>query len=129
MFIWLYSLMRFIVEFYRFGDPQTAEGSSIVLWNIITVAQVASLVLAFVSMLLMQDLKRRLVLSKLLEAGGAEETVEEETEEDVDEDEEEGGFEDSLESDKEEGEGVEQESESEDDGENQGGIVCDQRIE
>ncbi len=88
MFVWLYSVLRFIVEFYRFGDPDTGRGSSVVLWNSITVAQVASIVLGFVALLLMNDLKRRAQLAKLLADDGetpAESTAAEEEESDEEE--------------------------------------------
>ena len=71
MFVWLYSLLRFFVEFYRFGDPTTGAGSSIVLWHFITMAQFASIILGIVALFLMQDLKRRVVLSKILMEGKA----------------------------------------------------------
>jgi phosphatidylglycerol:prolipoprotein diacylglycerol transferase len=69
MFVWLYSLLRFFVEMYRFGDPTTGAGSSVVLWKAITMAQVASLILAIVAWVLIQDLKRRAVLAKMLMEG------------------------------------------------------------
>ncbi len=69
MFVWLYSVLRFVVEFYRFGDPETGQGSSIVLWKVITLAQVASLVLGILAWFLMVDLKRRAYLAKLLSEG------------------------------------------------------------
>lgn len=69
MFVWLYSLLRFFVEFYRFGDPTNGTGSSIVLWKFITEAQLASLIFAIVAFVLMQDLKRRAVLSGMLTDG------------------------------------------------------------
>jgi phosphatidylglycerol---prolipoprotein diacylglyceryl transferase len=72
MFVWLYSLLRFFVENYRFGDPTTGKGSSVVLWNAITMAQVASLIFAIVALILMQDLKRRAVLAKMLSTGSNE---------------------------------------------------------
>lgn len=90
MFVWLYSVLRFIVEFYRFGDPDTGVGSSVVLWHFITMAQLASIILGVVAFVLMQDLKRRAVIAKMLAEGkevpGApppprEEEVEEEEEE------------------------------------------------
>lgn len=67
MFILLYSILRFIVEFYRFGDPEAGVGSSIVLFHFITLAQLASLILAFVAIILIQDLKRRTILAKMLD--------------------------------------------------------------
>jgi phosphatidylglycerol:prolipoprotein diacylglycerol transferase len=70
MFVWLYSVLRFIVEFYRFGDPETGKGSSIVLWHLITMAQLASLILGIAAFFLMQELKRRTVLAKMLAEGG-----------------------------------------------------------
>ncbi|MFH1676169.1 MAG: prolipoprotein diacylglyceryl transferase [bacterium] len=67
MFVWLYSLLRFFVEFYRFGDPaDNAKGSSIVLWHFITMAQFASIILGIVALVLMQDLKRRVAISRIL---------------------------------------------------------------
>ena len=102
MFVWLYSILRFLVENWRLGDPTTGVGSAIVLWKFITMAQVASLVLAVAAWLLMQDLKRRAVLAKMLAGEGeaveegaapaaaseAEEEEEEETEEEEEEEEE-----------------------------------------
>ena len=90
MFVWLYSLLRFIVEFYRFGDPESGKGSSIVLWHLITMAQLASLILGIVAFFLMQELKRRTLLAKMLTEGGvapraAREAVEDEEEEPVEE--------------------------------------------
>ncbi|MCX6645451.1 MAG: prolipoprotein diacylglyceryl transferase [bacterium] len=69
MFVLLYSILRFIVEFYRFGDPDEGIGSSIVLFHFITMAQLASLVLAFIAIIIMQDLKRRTVLARMLDKG------------------------------------------------------------
>jgi phosphatidylglycerol:prolipoprotein diacylglycerol transferase len=69
MFVWLYSLLRFFVEFYRFGDPTTGAGSSIVLWKFITMAQLASLILGVVAFVLMQDLKRRAMLTQMFAEG------------------------------------------------------------
>ena len=69
MFVWLYSVLRFVVELYRFGDPETGVGSSIVLWHFITMAQLASLILGIVAFVLMQDLKRRAVIARLLAEG------------------------------------------------------------
>ena len=66
MFVWLYSVLRFIVELYRFGDPETGKGSSIVLWKFITMAQLASLILGVVALIWMQDLKRRTLLAQML---------------------------------------------------------------
>ena len=75
MFVWLYSVLRFLVENFRFGNPDDPEpmkiGSSIVLWNFITVAQLASLILGIVALFLMQDLKRRAMLTRLLREGKA----------------------------------------------------------
>jgi len=89
MYVWLYSVLRFLVENFRFGSP-TAEkiediGSSIVLWKFITLAQLASIILGIVALFLMQDLKRRTVLARMLK-DGKEEPVEAEPE--VDEEEE-----------------------------------------
>lgn len=78
MFVWLYSLLRFVVEFYRFGDPETGEGSSVVLWHFITMAQLASLILGIVALVLMQDLKRRALLARMVSEGPAEEIGDEE---------------------------------------------------
>ncbi len=76
MFIWLYSLLRFFVENFRFGNPDNPDiekvGSSIVLWNFITVAQLASIILGVVALLLMQDLKRRALLARMLADDGEE---------------------------------------------------------
>ena len=78
---------------YRFGDPDTGKGSSIVLWNYITLAQVASLVFMIVAFILMQDLKRRAQLAKMLAAGTEDEVpaaavaVEEEIDDEEDEEE------------------------------------------
>ena len=69
MFVMLYSILRFIVEFYRFGDPVEGVGSSIVLFHFITMAQLASLILVFMAIILIQDLKRRTVLARMLETG------------------------------------------------------------
>jgi phosphatidylglycerol:prolipoprotein diacylglycerol transferase len=91
MFVWLYSILRFIVEFYRFGDPEKGTGSSVVLWGFITLAQFASLILGFVAIILMSDLKRRAHLARLLSEGEEPEeeavTVEEEIEEEQGEEE------------------------------------------
>lgn len=76
MFVWLYSLLRFFVEFYRFGDPTTGVGSAIILWKFITEAQLASLILGVVAFILMQDLKRRAMLSRMLAESTGGQTVE-----------------------------------------------------
>lgn len=88
MYIWLYSLLRFLVEEYRFGSPEAEKvdeiGSSIVLWHFITMAQVASIILGIVALFLMQDLKRRAVLTRMLKEGktpAAKDTEAEEAEE------------------------------------------------
>jgi len=75
MFVLLYSILRFVVEFYRFGDPDEGVGSSIVLFHFITMAQLASLVLAFIAIIIMQDLKRRTVLARMLEKGKVPKTA------------------------------------------------------
>jgi len=81
MFVWLYSILRFFVEFYRHGDPETGVGSSVVLWGIITMAQLASLILGFVAIILMSDLKRRAIFARMISEG--EEAEEEEPEEEI----------------------------------------------
>ncbi len=95
MFVFLYSVLRFIDEFYRFGDPETGAGSSVILWHFITMAQLASLILGIVAFVLMQDLKRRAMLAKILEEGREvpEEAPAPEEEEEEMEGEEEGGTE------------------------------------
>ncbi len=98
MYVWCYSLLRFLVENFRFGNPdQLPEnydkiGSSIVLFDFITLAQLASIILGIIALFLMQDLKRRSLLAKMLKDGkGKPETKPDsdsiETETDVIEDE------------------------------------------
>jgi phosphatidylglycerol---prolipoprotein diacylglyceryl transferase len=103
MFVWLYSLLRFFVENYRFGDPTTGKGSSVVLWNAITMAQVASLIFAIVALILMQDLKRRAVLAKMLSTGNKEAVETAPTDSASDEEEEEEEFEEDEETEEPEG--------------------------
>ena len=85
MFVFLYSVLRFFVENFRFGSPDDpitpAKGSSIVLWQFITVAQLASIILGIVALFLMQDLKRRAMLTKMLKDKKDEVEVKEEPEE------------------------------------------------
>jgi phosphatidylglycerol---prolipoprotein diacylglyceryl transferase len=80
MFMWLYSILRFVVEFYRFGNPEDGRGSSIVLWHFITMAQFASLIIGILAFILMQDLKRRAILSGMMTKGkhAAEESASDE---------------------------------------------------
>lgn len=81
MFVIGYSALRFWVEMFRFGDPADAKGSAIILWNSITVAQLASVVLFTLALILTQDLKRRATLARMFKGEEAEEVEEEEDEE------------------------------------------------
>lgn len=84
MFVWLYSLLRLIVEFYRFGDPEKGIGSSVVLWKFITMAQLASIILAAVAYFLMVEFKRRVAMAKMMvdeKVEAVEEVIVEEPEE------------------------------------------------
>ncbi|MCK4719783.1 hypothetical protein KAU08_03945, partial [bacterium] len=56
----------------------SGEGSAVVLFNFITVAQLASVILAVAGITLIQDLKRRTLLAKMLVKGKDEEIAEEE---------------------------------------------------
>jgi len=91
MYVWLYSLLRFLVEEYRFGSPDAEKvekiGSAIVLWHFITMAQVASIILGVVALFLMQDLKRREMLTRMLKEGKTPPVKAAEAEEEVEEEE------------------------------------------
>lgn len=93
MYVWLYSIVRFIVENFRYmsGDDATT-GSSVMIWHTLTQAQLASIILAVIAFLLMVDLKRRAVLSKMLkkkaETGAGEVEIEAEEEEEYEDEEE-----------------------------------------
>ncbi len=78
MYVVLYSVLRFFVEDWRFGNTTSGEGSAVVLFNFITVAQLASVILAVAGITLIQDLKRRTLLAKMLVKGKDEEIAEEE---------------------------------------------------
>ena len=58
MWIGLYSIARFIQEFYRFGE------SSVVIFGFITIAQLASVILAVFAFIIIAEMKKRVELSK-----------------------------------------------------------------
>jgi phosphatidylglycerol:prolipoprotein diacylglycerol transferase len=58
MWIGLYSIARFIQEFYRFNE------SSTVIFGFITIAQLASVILAVLAFVIIAEMKKRIELSK-----------------------------------------------------------------